>query len=115
MQSIDNISNNANQVITFVIDDGSTVVLNLIYHPAVERWVANIIHESLTVFSINICLHPNMLRDWKNIIDFGLMCTTIDGIDPLYIDDFSNGRATLYILDKDDINTVENDLIATST
>lgn len=107
MNSIDNLSNIANQETQVILEDGSIVQLNLIYLPAAERWTINVSRDDFAVNGIMISDHPNFMREWRRIIPFGLSCTTIDGTDPVFIDDFSTGRAVLYILTAADVALIE--------
>jgi hypothetical protein len=48
-----------------------------------------------------------MLRAFRNILPFGLACTVADGMEPVFLTDFSEGRASIYLLQAEDIDTVE--------
>lgn len=111
MNQIDNISNDSNQSITLVLADASTVVLKLQYLPAIQRWMMGITYGTFEVQGLNVSIHPNLLRGWRNLLPFGITCTTIDGADPLYIDDFSNGRANLYVLTAAEVDEFETEVI----
>jgi hypothetical protein len=52
----------------------------------------------------------NMLRQIRNIIPFGLACLMTDLYEPVFIEDFANGRATLYTLNSTDVALVETSL-----
>lgn len=107
MRSVDNLTSNANQLINFVLEDNSVVVLNLIFQAATQRWIINVLRGTFVVNNINVCIHPNFFREWRNTQPFGLACFTTDGADPVNIDDFSNGRATLYVLNPVDVALFE--------
>jgi len=107
MRSVDNLTSNANQLINFVLDDNTTVVLNLIYFAATQRWMVNVLRGTFVVNGISVCNYPNILREWRNLIPFGLACQTVDGGDPVNIDDFTNGRAVLYVLSAADVALFE--------
>ena len=110
MNQIDTISNEANQLIRFILDDGSTVVMNLVYRPASQRWTMDVGHDTFQANGINLGVHPNFMRPWRNVIPFGIACLATDGVDPIYIDDFSNGRCSLFILDASDVAAIEADI-----
>lgn len=109
MNQIDTISDDANQLLQVVLDDGTSVQLTLQYLAAIERWSISVEVDSLTftVDGIVLCTFPNILRMWRDILPFGLACTSIDGIDPIFIDDFSTGRCSLFVLDVADVAAVE--------
>ncbi len=91
------------------LGDGSTVQFEFIYRPAIQRWAVNIIHPKLTLNGFILCASPNCLRPFKNVIPFGLFCQSNDGADPFNIEDFTNGRVTLYVLDQSsgDVTAIE--------
>lgn len=103
MQQITNLSDEADQLTKIVLGDGSIATFEFIYLPAIERWVYSVSHPDLTVNRLILCMGPNVLRDFRNIIPFGLACYTTDGADPFYIEDFSSGRVTLYVLDASEV------------
>lgn len=107
MNSIDNLSSDANQITKLILDDGSTVIINLVFNAATQRWTVNVVHDLFQVNGVGVCIHPNFMREWRNIIPFGIGCTTTDGVDPVFVNDFSNGRATLHILTEEDVQAIE--------
>ena len=98
MKQITNLSDEADQLTKVVLDDGSVAVFEFVYLPAIERWVFSVSHPTLTVNRMILCAGPNVLRDFRNVISFGLGCYSTDGADPFYIEDFASGRITLYVL-----------------
>jgi hypothetical protein len=107
LNQIDTISDDANQLIQVALDDGSAVQLTLIYGAAIERWQISVLATSLEVDGLILCTFGNILRPWISLINFGIACTSIDGGDPVFIDDFSTGRCSLFVLNQDDVAAVE--------
>lgn len=107
MISIDNLSNDAFQSTTIVLSDGTKVIINLNFLPAIQRWSLDVGYGDFNANGLMLTIHPNLLREWKNVIPFGLSCTTIDGADPFAVSDFSSKRSTLYVLDTSDVTYVE--------
>ena len=115
MNRIDNLSGNAFQQSFLQMPDGSTGQLNLYYRAAVSRWFFDFIHPQFpngSLLGAGLCAHPNLLRQFKNILTFGFACTTTNGVDPVSIDDFTDGNASLYILDSADVQSVETSFFA---
>lgn len=107
MNALTNVTNDPNQVLTVILDDGTGVQINLVYRPAIQRWTMDLNHnDTFLVDGINISVFPNLLQPWKEFAGFGIGCTTLDGADPIYLDDFSNGRATLYVLNEADVEAI---------
>lgn len=107
MIRVDNLTDQADQIVNVVLGDGTILTLELYFNPATERWTVDVSHETLTVAGVNICNFPNLLRAWRNVVAFGLACATTTGQDPTNVEDFVNGNATLFVLDAADVQGVE--------
>ncbi len=108
MNLIDNLTSEPTQVTNLDLGDGTFAVLTLTYRPTVQRWAVAVLRGTFEVDGMNLCLSPNGLRQWKNVIPFGIMCVSIDGLDPLFIDDFTSGRVSLYLLNQADVASFES-------
>lgn len=109
MRIINAISNSPNQQIVLVLDDGTKLSMTLNYLANQQGWFysLNYNNSQWVVNNRRIVTSPNMLRAFRNIIPFGLAITCSDGNEPVFIDDFSDGRVKLYLLDASDVLTVE--------
>lgn len=110
-----NLTNFADQLATLQLPDGSSATMELIYQGATERWIMNISYGSFVANGIGLCCYPNILRQWKEIIPFGLAFVTADQTDPFDINDFSSGRVLVYLLNQDDIAQVESSVFGSTT
>ena len=107
MKLINNLTDNAYQITHIVLDDGSIVDLTLRYLSTLQRWSLSIVYNDIIIKGQIICSHPNLLRKYKNIIPFGIFCTTTDVTEPVLQDDFLTGRALLYILNSTEVESME--------
>lgn len=108
MTLIDSITDQPNQKIGLILEDGSKISMSLIYRSNQQGWFYTI--EG--VFdNRRIVTSPNMLRAFRDILSFGLACATSDGYEPVFVDDFSTGRAKLYLLNAADLALVESEII----
>ncbi len=105
---INNLTNFADQVTTLQLPDGSEAALELIYNGATERWTMNVTYApaNFAVNGVGLCCSPNMLRQWQNILPFGIACVTADQTDPVDVNDFYTGRVALYLLTQADIASI---------
>jgi hypothetical protein len=110
MTIIDNITDQASQLTRVILEDGTLLSLTLTYHPTIQRWVIDVSHPDLTVSGINLTQNPNILREWRNLINFGLACIAQDGVDPFDVEDFANGRVQLLSLNQDDVTSIEEEV-----
>jgi len=107
MKQITNISNDANQTLTAVLDDGSKLFITLNYKSNQQGWFYSMKYGTFILNNRRLVLSPNLLRQFRGIISFGIACNVNDGYEPVYIEDFSTGRVSLYVLDSTDIATAE--------
>ena len=107
---ITNLTNFADQVTVLQLADGSTASLELIFNGTTGRWVMIVTYPTLNFNTglLGACCHPNILRQWRNIIPFGLSFVTAGQTDPFNINDFLNQRVLVYLLNAADVLTVEN-------
>ncbi len=110
MQQITNLSDEADQTTRVALANGSIAVFEFIYLAAVERWAFSVSHPDIQIDGMILCAGPNVLRDFRNVIPFGLGCYTTDGADPFYIEDFASGRVTLYVLDASEVDFFETSI-----
>lgn len=105
MTLINAITNQPVQSINIILPDTTVVPFQLQYMDLPQMWFF-----SLPTFNINnmaLVVNPNILRSFNRVLNFSLGLDTTDGYESLFINDFSNGRASLYLLDADDIAEVE--------
>lgn len=107
---IDNLSDNSNQTTTLQMEDGSVGTLELLFHGATNRWTFNFTHPQFPNGAIKgqmLCVHPNILRNFKNLLSFGMTINSTDGQDPVNIEDFVSGRVQIYIINAADVDSIE--------
>lgn len=94
----------------FVLDGIPGVQINatLRFMPRIQNWIMGITWNDFIAQGIPVLCGPNILRQWRNIIPFGIACTNINQLDPYTLNDFSGGNSSLYLLDSSDIGEVES-------
>jgi hypothetical protein len=105
MKVLNTLTEDPDQQMTFVLADGSSIQLQFQYRRAIQRWIVNIGYGGFIANGIILSTHPNLLRVWRNIIPFGIAVASTDMADPFQLQDFTNGRVTVYILDSTTGNT----------
>lgn len=99
MLLIQQITANPLQSQNLVLDDGTIVQLTLYFRPIQQGWFVNqLVHGTFILNGLRITNSPNMLRQWKNLIPFGLACFSAANREPSLQQDFSSGASKLYIL-----------------
>ncbi len=108
MRLINSITSDAKPKIDLVLPDSTVASLTLKYIDNQQGWYADLTYGTFAYKGFRLTVNPNILRAFRRIIPFGLALTTTDGYEALFINDFSNGRASLYLLDEVDVIEVED-------
>lgn len=95
---------------TLVLDNDEEVKFTLTYKANVRGWYFDIDYPArdFQLAGQRLAAFPNILRQYKNIVPFGLACFLEDGTEPLFLNDFSTNRAEIFILTEDDVQVIED-------
>lgn len=107
MIEITNITSNARQSLLVVSEEGEEVTIALYFLPTQTGWFADISVGTFRVNGIRIGTSPNILNQYKNLLQFGLRCDSIDGLDPFRLDDFVTRRIRLFVLNRAELAQIE--------
>jgi hypothetical protein len=110
MKYINKLNANSFQTAFLTGNPGQRIRMDLRYLPTQEVWLADFELEDFIVNGIAVTKSPNILRNYKNIIPFGISCTTADGGDPRSLGDFEDQYAALYLLTQDEVLEIEEGL-----
>ncbi len=113
MKKLTSFTNDAKQTLNLILDDESRVNMSLNYIDAQAGWFYSLTYGSFQANNMRLVNSPNMLRKFRNIIPFGLACLVSDGFEPVYLDDFTSGRVTMYLLNSTDVAETETLIIDT--
>jgi len=105
MKKIQGIVPTGSQILRLNSIDG-TIKLTLKYRPAIQMWFMDIAYNNININGIRICQNLNLIRQWKNILDFGILVR--GSLEPMFIDDFSSGKAEILLLNTDEVQTIED-------
>lgn len=108
MYKFTTLGNEPKQQVTMILDDSTRVVFTFKYKANQLGWFFSYEHKGNTQANIRLVTSYNILRSYRSWLPFGLRCDTTDREEPLSIDDFSSGYATLYLLTAEDVGTVES-------
>lgn len=107
MYQLTQIDNNPKQKIRMLLDNGQSVVLYFEYRPNQQAWFWGFEYGDVKVLNMRLVTAYNLLRSYRSWLPFGFRCDTIDGFEPMDLNDFVNGYAILYLLEERDIETIE--------
>lgn len=110
MIKISSISDDARQSFQLSVTGKDRATLTIEYVWNQRSWVYSLQYKNFSTSNELLVASPNLLRQYRNIIPFGLMCTTENKLDPMVQDSFSSGVASLYYMTADDLAAMEADL-----
>lgn len=112
MQVITSLTTSANQFHELVLDNNQSAKFTLRYYPRMFSWFFDIEYEDIVINNVKLVLHPNILRQFKSKLPFGLAIYTDNGslVEPFQITDFQTGRVYLAILNSDEVQQVESEM-----
>lgn len=111
MTLIDNLTAFSDQITNLILPNGTIANVRFKFDGATERWRIDVTHLTHTYNGIGLCCFPNILRQFRNVIPFGLACVTSDQTDPIKSTDFATGRVKMYLLNEADVALVETQLM----
>lgn len=107
MQQIIDITAEPKQELFVRLNNGKIIHLKLEYVDSQIGWFMDIDYDNIVSTCHRITNAPNIIREKLKIFPFGIGCSVEDGQEPFFIDDFFTGRASLYVLSKEDVEYVE--------
>ena len=102
------IDNSPKQKIRMLLNNGKSVVLHFEYRPNQQAWFFGFEYGDVNIQNLKLVTSYNMLRNYRTWLPFGFRCDTIDGFEPMDLNDFINGYAVLFLLDETDISEIEH-------
>lgn len=113
MYKIEGLTEDTNQSINIILEDGTTVTLKISFVPMQYGWfIKSMTYKEFTLNNFRLVTSINMLNQYRNRIPFGIGCITRDNLEPKLQQDFSSGYAALYILNKDELSEYQRFLSA---
>jgi hypothetical protein len=94
---------------TLILPDGTSLSMTIYFMPMQYGWfITSLIYKSFTLNGLRITVSPNMLRQFKNQIPFGLACyANSEKREPTQQQDFSSGAFSLFLLDRSEVTAFE--------
>lgn len=114
---IQGITSDPLQTMNIVLQDpglpsnGTTVQMTVYFIPMQYGWfITSLTYQGFVLNGLRITNNLNMLRQWKDVIPFGLACASTQDREPSQQQDFSSGASNLYILSQSDVEAYEESL-----
>jgi len=107
MKLLDNITDDPKQTMFLVIEGYDTAKLELFWRPNQIGWFFNLTWQNFSVYNQRITTSPNILRQYKNLLPFGLLVSTNSKVDPIVQQAFVESNS-MYLMDSTDVALVES-------
>jgi hypothetical protein len=108
MLYINKITNDASQQLILTGIPGIQITTTLQFMPRIQQWILGVYDGTNSIQGISVVNSLNMLRQWKNVLIYGISCVSTDGLDPYQISDFANQRCSLFLLNSTDVAEIES-------
>lgn len=113
MTKLDALTAAPKQIIKTQDDTGAIITLTLEFVASQRGWFYSVGYPGWTGVSRRRLVNsPNMLRQFRGVIPFGLACYVTDGYEPVFIDDFTSGRVQVYLLENETDKELMESVIA---
>lgn len=86
-------------------ENGEIIPFGLTFMPTQNMWYFNVAYAALSfsVKGFQLTNSPNILHQFRRFIPFGIACVTTDGYEPQFINDFIDGRCSLFLLNEAEV------------
>jgi hypothetical protein len=109
MRQITALGNDVKQKFRMLFFTNETIEFFFEYRNTQSGWYWGFTFRGRTIINMRLVLGANIIREFRNTLPFGIACTATDNEPPLDVNDFLNGRVSIYLIEgKDEIEYIEN-------
>lgn len=108
MQQITSLTNAFNQSMIINSIGINNIQFDLSYYMTQNAWFYSVNYDNINIKNQKLYLSYNMLDKLKNVIPFGIYVKSLDGGEPLYLDDFIYPRIQLFLLNSEEIENIHD-------
>ena len=104
MLRINQITSYPNQSQNVVLPDGTFFSIQIEFVPMQLGWfITNFAYQTFTLSGLRICVLPDLLYQFKNLVPFGLACATNEKREPTQQQDFASNAFQLYVVTQQEV------------
>lgn len=92
-----------NSTIEIVNAKNETFTGYINYNTSRQGWFLDLVSDNIKIYGIKMTSVPNILRQWKDLLGFGISVICENNSEPFFLEDFNTGRAKLFLLELDDL------------
>lgn len=109
MLKVNGLSDYSKQNLTLVTTDGENIVMAIEYKPQQKGWFfTELSYGDFTINNMRITTGPNIIRQFKNKVPFGICVVTNENQEPTEQQDFASGRSKMYVLTAEEVQQYED-------
>jgi hypothetical protein len=107
MYEITGITNDYKQKLFLEVENFDRAEFTIYFKPNQYAWFFDLVWQDFSVKNQQLVMSPNILRQYRNIIPFGISCVNNSTIDPVVVEAFVLDTK-LYFLDTFDVLDFED-------
>ena len=100
MITVNNITSDYKQKFNIRLDNGYKLSLSLEYKDNQKAWFYSLTYNTFQLTNQKLVAGISLLYQFKHVLDIDITVWSLDGFDPIFIDDFTNNRCGIEILDR---------------
>lgn len=110
MQYITELTSHPKQRMQLVLENNETADFYIYYKARMNAWFFDLDYKDLSIKCMRACLHPNILRQFRRNIPFGIAFAADNKVEPWQITSFSSGECGMYVLTSEEVQTIEEEV-----
>lgn len=107
MEQVTNITSSVKQQMQLLLENNETADFFLHYNARMQAWYFDFTYNEISAKNLKVCLHPNILRQFRRLIPFGITFGASNSVEPFQVTSFSSGACNMYILNKEEVEEIE--------
>ena len=104
MRRFNGITATGTQVFRTPIEAGGQLKVSLYYKPFVQMWYMDLEYNGHALRGVRVRNDFNLINQYRSICPFGIACTVEEISEPILVNDFSAGRARLFLLTSQEVD-----------
>lgn len=107
MNIITSLTSQPRQRFTLKLDDNTIAIMELYYYASQKSWYFDIEYGEYQNKGNKVVLTLNAIRHLRNKLPFGIAFVSNSMADAFMLDDFSSGNVLMLLLNKEEVQEVE--------
>ena len=112
MKIITSLTSQPKQRFTLKLDDNTIAIMELYYYASQKSWYFDIEYNEYQNKGNKVVLTLNAIRHLRNKLPFGIAFISSSMADAFMIDDFLNGSVLMLLLNKEEVQELEDSVYA---